>query len=154
MIACPKDLAGSRVESVSVPHRTVCEGPAVDDRDRRPGTECVVDVAIHAGVGVRPERFTGGAIEAAYTLLGRGFVDAIREVNAITGDRRTAVAGADRGGPDRLQLGAGEFLDDAGLTPDAIALRPAPLRPIVGRERRRAAHQERGENEGSEQSER
>src|SRR5262249_44301924 len=59
--------------------------------------------------------------------------DAVRDVDAAVRHRRTGVAGADRGPPHLLGALGAELLDQAALAPDAVALGPEPLRPIVGK---------------------
>ena len=152
-IARPEHLARRGIEGVRVAHRPIREGPPVDDGHGRPRPEGIVDVAVDAGVAVGPKQPAGGAIKTQHALLLLGRIDAIRQKNALSGDRRAAVARADGGGPDGLQLWTGEFLDNAGLAPDAVALRSAPLRPVVGHERRRATGHHCSENQAADQGE-
>jgi len=56
----------------------------------------------------------------------------IHNIHATIGDRRAVVARADFRPPFDRQLLLGKLFDDAGFTPNAIALRATPLRPIVG----------------------
>ncbi|MDB6123220.1 MAG: hypothetical protein JWQ71_2213 [Pedosphaera sp.] len=104
------------------------------------------------GVGrvvfVLPENFAGGFIEAKDAFgagddaalervagIVRAFVElTVNDVNAAFGNGGPGIARADGCAPaDGCAVG-GEFLDDAGFAPDAVALRAEPLRPITGEE--------------------
>src|SRR5262249_2348410 len=72
-----------------------------------------------------------GPIEVpAISDLVRGEV--VRDEDTVAGDGRASVADADRGAPEDFRPLRWEASDDAGFGPDGIAVRPHPLRPVVG----------------------
>jgi hypothetical protein len=95
---------------------------------------------LEAPVGCRPLGVVGadaavGGVEAEdalQVLLGK----AIGDEYATVGNCRAGVARADRRRPDAGEFASWKFLDDARLAPNDVALRPAPLRPVVSPQRR------------------
>jgi hypothetical protein len=101
---------------------------------------------IRTGIIVDPELFASLGVEAEHALgplharlrEGRGGVfdlvapDPIGDEDLALGDRRPRITLIDRLPPQDVRPGRREFLDDAGFAPDAIALGPQPLRPVVG----------------------
>ena len=74
----------------------------------------------------------------------------IEQEEAARGDRGTHVARLHRDAPSHGWAVGFEILKDAGLPPDAVALWPQPLRPVVGLQRRsgREHHQQRQDYPG------
>src|SRR5207248_973342 len=71
---------------------------------------------------------------------------AVHNVDAAALDSRTAVARADWLPPEHARSAAWELVQDAGLAPDAVALRAHPLRPIVRPRRGAGREEEEGAN--------
>src|SRR5207237_4886295 len=94
---------------------------------------------------VLPDRLAGGGVQANDALVAgvagtrrpqRLAVRAegsapVHDVNAAGRDGGPAVARAQRRPPEQLRSALGEFVDQAGLTPDAVALGAEPLGPVV-----------------------
>src|SRR5262245_46474328 len=76
-------------------------------------------------------------IEAAFRRLVSLGQDPIGQVDPAVRHRWSGVAAADFRAPAHGRPAFGKFVEEARFAPDAIALRPEPLRPIVGTGRRR-----------------
>src|SRR5262249_5348277 len=57
--------------------------------------------------------------------------NAVGDVNTVLDDRGAGVAAAERRPPADLGAAGRELVEDARLAPNAVALGPQPLRPIV-----------------------
>src|SRR5581483_3658524 len=115
---------------------------AAADQRCRPRAGRVAD-AVGAVVLVLPDHPAGLLVQAQDALAAGDLVTgegvgrvarslrqhAVDDVDLTARDRRAGVAAADRRFPKNLRPARGELLDDAGLAPDAVALRPEPLRP-------------------------
>src|SRR5262249_16168953 len=76
------------------------------------------------------ELLAGGFVEAENALDFRG-VQVVGDVDAALRDDRPRVPVSDSCVPADRKPGRGDAVDDAGFAPDAVALRPAPLRPVI-----------------------
>src|SRR5687767_11640723 len=97
---------------------------------------------VSAIVFVLPHDFAGGFVEAEDAFAsgnlpaGEGIGRRVRifgqltvhDINPAARDGGAAVPAADRSSPAKGQAAGGKLLDDAGFTPDAVALRAEPLR--------------------------
>src|SRR5262249_32791359 len=140
----PDRLAGLRVETSEVAHGAERVNAIADDARRGAWAKTVADPLVSAVVLVRPDNLTGLRVETEDALLARrrraeGRValdrlvgDAIHDVDEPGGHRGPRVPGADRRFPKALRSVGWELLKNPLLAPDAIALRPEPLRPVVG----------------------
>ena len=127
----PHNLALGRVETKQMPLRAEGVNFAIVDCGRCPWTIAVFHILVIAGIGMRPERFAGGVVEAQDALDLRIEL-MIRDDDSSVRDHRSRVTVAHFCPPTNLESRGRNRLDDAGLAPHSIALRPTPLRPIVG----------------------
>ena len=103
------------------------------DEDRRPRTGHIADVAVIAGVRVRPQPISRLPVEAVNALdLGR-FRQSIGDVDAPLGDCGSAVAAGYGDAPADGDLSAVEVVDESALSPGSVASGPTPLGPVVCR---------------------
>ena len=122
----------------------------------RPRAGRIADGVLH-GIFVLPNLLAGLRIQAEdalgttrrfaleVALVGVAFFfHVIRHVHAFTDNGGAGVATRKWDAPKLLRPPLGELLEDALFPPDVVALRPHPLRPIVGPQSRRC--QECGEN--------
>src|SRR5262249_1662896 len=141
----PDRLARGGVQAEEVAHGAHGVDLAPGHGRRRPRAGRVTDL-VRAVVLVRPEHVARGLVEAEDALAaGDGIAGeevigvagplrhrAAGDVHAALGDGRPGVPPAQRRAPAGLEAVGGELVHDAGLAPDAVALRAEPLRPVVG----------------------
>src|ERR1043166_7326697 len=120
-------------------------------RDARPST---VTDRVRTIVFVLPKNFSIRFVQTQHAFGSRNFSPResirwrlrilralpIHHVYSPVRHRRPAIAATDGHSPTEFQPVRRQFLDDARFAPDPIALRPQPLRPVVGK--KRAAEQE------------
>ena len=70
----------------------------------------------------------------------------VGDVDPPVGDNRAGESPADGDAPVGRETLAGEGFGDTGFVPGAVAVRPAPLRPVVGRHRSRWENRHRNHN--------
>src|SRR5262249_3675932 len=92
----------------------------------------VVELRVSDVVTVLPDHVAGFGVEAKDAFLFLRLLVIIEEVNATVGDGDAGVAAADRLAPARLELG-GKLFRQVKARQDAVAVWPAPLRPVRGR---------------------
>src|SRR5262249_12446975 len=143
-VLLPHGRALARVEAAQVAHGPERVDLAAGDDGRGPGAGRVRDF-VGARVLALPRQLAVGHVEAQDALLaGQGFAgetalgvlhplveDAVGDVDLAAGDRGPGVAHADVLAPADLGPALGELGQDAGFPPDAVALGPQPLRPVV-----------------------
>src|SRR5262249_51938284 len=138
----PDRFPGLRLQAPEVTHRSERVDLVADDGRRGPRAERVADLLVRAVVLVFPNLLAGVFVQAHDALLarrGRGpgrlfsdrAGDPVHTVDEPAGHRRPAVTGPERRLPHLLRTVLGEFVEDALLAPDAIALWAEPLRPVV-----------------------
>ena len=122
------------VETEEVPQCSEREQPAVPDARGGPGAARVrieSPVRVVHGILVAPEQFAGRFRKTEHALSGRGArYLGVGDVNPALGHDGAGPASSHRRAPGYLQGVRREGLRDAGFVPDAIAVRPAELRPI------------------------
>ena len=152
-------LPVSGVEAKQITLRAERIDFAVVDQRSRARSAGIAD-GVGAIILVRPKQLAVCFVEAKHSLSARdspaiervlGLLAAlgklpIHQINPSIGDRRPGIAAADRHAPAHRRSVCRELFEDARLPPDPIALRPEPLRPVVGAERWKSE----GQNEKSE----
>src|SRR5690242_18119600 len=103
---------------------------ALVDGGRGAGAVAVFHVLVIRGIGMLPERLAGGFVEAQDALY-FGIEDVIVDEHAAAGHDGAGIAISDFGAPAEIEPGGGNFFENAGLAPDAVAVRAAPLRPVT-----------------------
>ncbi len=138
-------LARLRVEADQIAHPTQKVNLAAGD-DRRGTRTAGVRHGVADAERVFPDEFAVLGVQAKNALLAHrfrackgvaglrltGIEDAIGDVDQSIGHRRASVAAADVLLPEHLGPAGRELVQNALLAPDAVALWPEPLWPIVG----------------------
>ena len=144
-VALPNHLAIARVQTEQVTHRAEREDAPARDQRRGARAGGIAD-AIHAIVSVFPDSRTTAGVEAEDTLVawndgqgaftglpfGRLALPTVEQEQPVTHDGGAAVAALHVSAPYHERPVGGQRLDNAGLAPNAVTLRPHPLRQIIG----------------------
>src|SRR5262245_42191875 len=132
----PKHFSSRRLEANEAPSRTERKEPASADHRRRARTKRVLRIKRPVGVidfvSVSPEAFAGLCVEAkdVFACFGAGNLGVSNKDSALCDDR-TGESRSDPRTPGNLQPARRERLHGVGFIPDAVTIRPAPLRPIL-----------------------
>src|SRR5262249_31235078 len=135
-IPLPEHFARAGVEAEEVPDPSHRVHLAIPDNRCRDGTDLLLrvegPVLVGDLIGVGPERLAGRLVETVDALLGLGLHHlGIRKVDPALGHDRTREAPPDRDTPTDRQTSGWERFEKTGFSADAIAVRAAPLGPIV-----------------------
>src|SRR5262249_38884582 len=157
----PQHLAAGSVETGQVAHRSQRVDLAAGDHGRHARTDRIGD-RVSTGILVLPELLAVGRVEtedalAACQAILRELVVrvsdapgklAVHQVDLAAGYSRPGVTATDGGAPEDLRPTPGELREDPLLAPDAVALRPKPLRPVVAPRRRDKGRQPQPDGPG------
>ena len=101
-ITLPQNFAVLGVEAVQVPHCSQRERLAIVDGHRCPRTSLITNAAVFTRIAVLPKQLAVGGVKAQHTLCLFGFGLAVRQIDALTNPRGTAVSRANFCLPARL----------------------------------------------------
>jgi hypothetical protein len=131
-IFVPQHVAFGGIEAMQ--HAGAAQGicSAFVNLHRRARPRRIADAVVWAFVGVTPQGLAVGGIKAMHAFDLRWFHEAIGHVHSSLRHGWSAVTRPNFGAPLDGQLRRRKLFDDSRFTPDPIALRPAPLRPVIG----------------------
>ena len=129
-VLVPDDASLCCIETVQMSHSAERVSPIAVNSNRSTWAVAIADAFVHAFVGARPDWLAGHCIEAVDALELSWSSYAVGDIDAAGGDGWAAVAICNFGPQSRLQLRRVEFSNDTFFMPNAVSVRPSPLRPV------------------------